>query len=891
MIPKPKEIYPPRRTNISIKQGFLDSNEKDYIDNFDELIADSYSDLQLAPSELKKECYGKGQPFTENDENVVTATSVSTIISASDLQLQCGNASICIVPSWLTVEMNKSINVAALIVRGRLQWTDKEQGSGNMWLCAGYVAIEDGGIFHMDLSSAEEKTGYIFIKDNGLQHKDLGTRAFGAVGKSKASYIEISGRPLRRTWSLLAKPLIAGTRNLTLMHDPILMNWKIGDRILVGPTERSSEGQAQDFRIVGFGPNNQVELDMHAVPLKIGGEHVTVVDSFKADLQYIPLHGKPVASLRSAEVIHLTRNIIITGDDFRHIECDPKLGNGYAPVIEGCRCSDSRKHCTMGLHTIHMFNGIIKIKHARVEKCGQRGVLGKYCMHYHLMGDCPECIMDGNAIEFGHQRALVVHGTHRTLNTFNVVNDVRGAAMYIEDGNEMYNTMSYNVLICPWGNNDRTKRGCSVPGTANGQADTALNQVGIWVTGPRNHMIGNRASNSFNGMLYNPLGNGVGAVNNKLCYIGKQEFARFDGNTFHSHGRFGTYGLGALFPKKMPSQTVSSNGLTPISSECEVHTSDGYDNGVVGLFNNNFDYGNTFVGHYSAGDIQYRRHVSLQNGNLLYWKEAKNMADGCAALIKDSYYSKGNVALPDEGAHLIENTIITGSAGLEANHHCHVGATGILCQPTYVFHNTKRYDNSDGNQNWCYFGGSSKKTWSMANGGIFTLSPPNCLANHQNEGIEHCFFPKGYCSVVDYRYDYLVKFGHNVDNKTCSFSSTLDDVWPGKSGSDLKKRYNNGNKDSVLCKVPLRTLKIFSRNFNKNWQLRNVPDLHVELWYDNNKPEDKENSVKPDVETRHRSGFQSHSGYRCVRDTLWWLYQSSRDPPNMHDSTAAHSAG
>jgi hypothetical protein len=68
------------------------------------------------------------------------------------------------------------------------------------------------------------------------------------------------------------------------------------------------------------------------------------------------------------------------------------------------------------------------MKHARVEKCGQRGILGRYCVHLHRMGDCPTCIFDGNAIEYGHQRAINIHATHRSVSTFNVVTDVRGAA-------------------------------------------------------------------------------------------------------------------------------------------------------------------------------------------------------------------------------------------------------------------------------------------------------------------------------------------------------------------------------------------------------------------------------------------------------------------------------
>ena len=122
-------------------------------------------------------------------------------------------------------------------------------------------------------------------------------------------------------------------------------------------------------------------------------------------------------------------------------------------------------------------------------------------MHPHVLGDCPECSFEGNAIEYSHQRAINVHGTHRMTVTNNVMTDVRGAAIYVEDGNEMWNDFLYNVAICPWRLNDPYKRGCTIPGSPNGQADTALNQVGIWLSGAVNNMIGNRMANSFNGML------------------------------------------------------------------------------------------------------------------------------------------------------------------------------------------------------------------------------------------------------------------------------------------------------------------------------------------------------------------------------------------------------
>ena len=65
-------------------------------------------------------------------------------------------------------------------------------------------------------------------------------------------------------------------------------------------------------------------------------------------------------------------------------------------------------------------------------------------------------------------------------------------------GNELYNIIDHNVVICPWAKGG-PKGGCTVPGTDNGEADTTLNQAGLWALPSRNHILGNRFANSFNG--------------------------------------------------------------------------------------------------------------------------------------------------------------------------------------------------------------------------------------------------------------------------------------------------------------------------------------------------------------------------------------------------------
>lgn len=87
----------------------------------------------------------------------------------------------------------------------------------------------------------------------------------------------------------------------------------------------------------------------------------------------------------------MTRNVIITGDDFQHIPCGPE---------SVCKCTTPGKFCTVGLHTLvngtnTPYGGTYKLKYTRVEKCGQRGILGRYCIHFHAMRECPDCLIKG----------------------------------------------------------------------------------------------------------------------------------------------------------------------------------------------------------------------------------------------------------------------------------------------------------------------------------------------------------------------------------------------------------------------------------------------------------------------------------------------------------------
>ena len=61
------------------------------------------------------------------------------------------------------------------------------------------------------------KQAYIYIKNNGLRHPIVYSRAFGAYNAGK---IDVRGRSLTRTWSLLSNKATYGMTSISLLHKP-----------------------------------------------------------------------------------------------------------------------------------------------------------------------------------------------------------------------------------------------------------------------------------------------------------------------------------------------------------------------------------------------------------------------------------------------------------------------------------------------------------------------------------------------------------------------------------------------------------------------------------------------------------------------------------------------
>ncbi len=207
--------------------------------------------------------------------------------------------------------------------------------------------------------------------------------------------MDLHGSLMNRTWVNLGDTVKAGATELTL-KEPVT-NWKTGDRIIVTATNHSYSkgGYTEEFSIK-----------------KIDGLKITLDKAF--------VHDHLGTGDFRAEVANLSRNVTIESAD--------------PAGIRG--------------HTMYHHGSAGSISYAEFRHLGKAGVLGRYSLHYHLVGDSMRgSYVLGASIWDSNNRWLTIHGTN-----YLVVRDVvgyksLGHGFFFEDGTEVFNVLDRNLAV------------------------------------------------------------------------------------------------------------------------------------------------------------------------------------------------------------------------------------------------------------------------------------------------------------------------------------------------------------------------------------------------------------------------------------------------------------
>ncbi|XP_069815730.1 fibrocystin-L-like [Dendropsophus ebraccatus] len=409
------------------------------------------------------------------------------------------------------------------------------------------ILITDGGTLQIGTEGAPFQHKAIITLHGHLRSPEL--PLYGAKTLAvRQGILDLHGLPVPLTWSRLAQTAESGSSNLILQQN---VTWKAGDEIVIASTgHRRSQSQNEKRTIQSVSADGKNITLSQPLLYKHLGISVTLPDGTVFEAR--------------AEVGLLTRNILVRGStNVEWSDTIPACPDGFDTgefATQTCFQgrfgeevgSDQFGGCIM-FHTTQpgKLLSIGRIEYVEVSHAGQAFRLGRYPIHWHLMGDVQyKSYVRGCGIHQTYNRAVTIHNTHNLLVERNVIYDIMGGAFFIEDGIEHGNILQYNLAVFVQ------------------QSTSLLNDdvtpAAFWVTNPNNTIRHNAAAGGTHfGFWYRMHDNPDGpSYDFNICQY-RLPLGEFYNNTVHSQGWYGLWIFRNYFPMAVPDQRQSCYGYLP----------------------------------------------------------------------------------------------------------------------------------------------------------------------------------------------------------------------------------------------------------------------------------------------------------------------------------------
>ena len=207
-----------------------------------------------------------------------------------------------------------------------------------------------------------------------------------------------------------------------------------------------------------------------------------------------------------AEVCLMSRNIIYRGDP------ETSAANKFGAHIM--------------LHSPGDESVIGRIENLQLNDVGQAFLLGKYPIHYHMIGRVTKSYVRNNAVMRSYNRGTTIHGVKYLRVERNCYWDAMGHTIFVEDAAETKNYIAYNVVA-------GTKPSFSL-------LNTDQTPGCFWITHPDNIFVGNRAAGSVNyGYWMDYQDTAIGPSFDPNIKPTLSKLGEFRNNVAHSVGNYG----------------------------------------------------------------------------------------------------------------------------------------------------------------------------------------------------------------------------------------------------------------------------------------------------------------------------------------------------------------
>lgn len=193
------------------------------------------------------------------------------------------------------------------------------------------------------------------------------------------------------------------------------MDWEVGDTLMITSTNYN-QWEAELKKIIAVdnssGTKTTVTLDSNFKHTHHAGVEVL------GDLG-------DTLTIR-AEVCLMSHNIVYRGD--------PETS------------SKNRFGAHIMLHSPGDETSVGRIENIQFHDVGQAFLLGKYPIHFHMIGRVTKSYVRNNAVRNSYNRGTTLHGVHYLRVSRNTYFNIMGHTIFVEDAAETKNLIEYNVV-------------------------------------------------------------------------------------------------------------------------------------------------------------------------------------------------------------------------------------------------------------------------------------------------------------------------------------------------------------------------------------------------------------------------------------------------------------